>query len=321
MLITRRGLGMLSAGMAVGAAGPEGFPSRTVRIVVPYPPGGTTDLVARLVAGRLTERLGRSVIVENKAGASGVIGTEAVARAAPDGYSLLFGTINTHGINSAVLKSLPYDPVADFAGVSQVISSPNVLLANPTAGLNTLDDVLRRARASPGQLAFGSTGNGGSPHMSGVLLQTMAGITLEHVPYKGGGPMLSDLMAGHVTIGFDNLPSSMGQIRSGAVRAIAVTTGARAATAPDVPAIAETVAGYDVSAWFGLLAPRRTPDAIVRYLSDEVAGVLREPETSRRLADTGALPIGNSPAAFDAAIVAEVEKWRRVVAVMPVTVD
>lgn len=321
MDITRRSLAMLAAGTCLGAAGPAGYPTRTVRIVVPYPPGGTTDLVARLVAMRLTERVGHSFIVENKPGASGAIGTEAVARAAPDGETLVFGTINTHGINSAVFKKLPYDAVQDFAAVSQVVSSPNVLVANPAAGLHTLDDVLRRAREKPGELAFGSTGNGGSPHMSGVLLQTMTGTTLEHVPYKGGGPMLNDLLAGHIPIGFDNLPSSMGQIRSGAVRGIAVTTKERAPSAPDLPTIAETVPGYQVSAWFGLLAPKRTPDAAVQYLSTEIADILREPEMRRRLIESGAVPIGNSPAEFAAVIVAEVDKWKHVGEVASVQID
>ena len=321
MDITRRTFGVLAAGTCLGAAGPAGYPARTVRIVVPYPPGGTTDLVARVVAVRLTERVGRSFIVDNKAGASGVIGSEAVARTTPDGHTLLFGTINTHGINSAVLKSLPYDPVQDFAAVSQVVSSPNVLLANPASGLHTLDDVLRRAREAPGQLAYGSTGNGTSTHMSGVLLQALAGVTLEHVPYKGGGPMLSDLMAGHIPIGFDNLPSSIGQIRSGTVRGIAVTTTERASSAPDLPTITETVRGYEVASWFGLLAPKRTPDAVVQYLSAEIADILREPEIHRRLTESGAAPIGNSPAAFSAVIVAEVDMWRRVSQIMPVQVE
>ena len=220
-----------------------------------------------------------------------------------------------------MFKALPYDPVRDFAAVSQVVGSPNVLVANPAAGLHTLDDVLRQARDRPGQLAFGSTGPGGSPHMSGVLLQAMAGVRLNHVPYKGGGPMLNDLVAGHIPIGFDNLPSSMAQIRAGAVRGIAVTTKGRAPGAPDLPTIAETVPGYEVSAWFGLLAPRQTPDAVVQHLSAEIADILREPEMHRRLVEAGALPIGGSPAEFSAVVAAEVDKWKHVGALASVQIE
>lgn len=319
MEITRRAV-LAGSAIVLGAARPAGFPSRPIRIVVPFPPGGTTDFVARLVAARLTERVGR-VIVENKPGASGAIGAEAVARAAPTGEVLVFATINTHGINSAVFKSLPYDPVKDFAAVSQVVSSPNILVASPSSGLRTLDDVLRRAREQPGQLAFGSTGHGGSPHMSGVLLQAMTGVSMKHVPYKGGGPMLNDLMAGHIPVAFDNLPSSMELVRAGGVTGIAVTTRDRSPSAPDLPSVSETVGGYEVSAWFGVLAPRGTPAGVVQYLSDEIAAITREPDIHQRLLNSGAVPVGNSPDAFAAMVVAEVEKWRHVAQVASVQVE
>jgi len=321
MHLTRRALALLAAGTALGAAGPGGYPTRTVRIVVGFPPGGTTDLVARLVAARLTERLGRTFVIENRPGASGAIASETVAHASPDGQTLEFVTINTHGINSAVFKSLPYDPVKDFAPISEVIASPNVIAASPGSGIKTLADMLQQARDNPGQLAFGSTGIGGSPHMSGVLLQAMTGVTMKHVPYKGGGPMLNDLMAGHIPIAFDNLPSSMEQIRSDAVRGIAVTTRERSPNAPDLPSIAETVPRYDVAAWFGIVAPARTPDPIVQFLSTEIANILQEKDTRQRLLDTGAVPVGNSPAAFAAVIAAEVEKWKHVAEVASVQID
>jgi len=212
-------------------------------------------------------------------------------------------------------------PFSKIVSVSTSTRSVIVLVANPAAGLGTLDDVLRRAREAPGQLAFGSTGHGGFPHMSGVLPQEMTGITLKHVPYKGSGPMLNDPMAGHIPIAFDNLPSSMEQSRSGAVRGIAVTTRDRAPSAPELPAISKTVPGYEVSAWFGLLAPRATPDAAVQYPSAEIAGILREPEVRRRLVESGAMPIGNSPAAFAAVVAAEVDKWRHVAEVASVQIE
>ncbi|MGI4811370.1 MAG: Bug family tripartite tricarboxylate transporter substrate binding protein [Janthinobacterium lividum] len=321
MPITRRLLLGSSAAAMLGAAGPAGFPSHTVRIVVPFPPGGTTDFVARLIAVRLTDRLGRNVIVENKPGASGAIGTELVARAAPTGETLVFATINTHGINTAVFRSLPYDAVKDFAAVSQVISSPNVLVANLQSGLKTLDDVLQRARAAPGQLAFGSTGVGGSPHMSAVLLESLAGIKMKHVPYKGGGPMLNDLMAGVIPIAFDNLPSSMPLVQSGSILGVAVTSKDASPSAPTIPTIGATVPGYEVSAWFGVLAPAATPAPIVDYLSGQIAEILQEPETRKRLLDNGAVPVGNTPAEFAAVVRAEVEKWRHVAEAASVHVD
>ena len=318
---TRRSLLAVPAAALLGAAGPGGYPQRTVRIIVPFPPGGTTDFVARLVAVRLTEQLGRNVIIENKPGASGAIGTEMVARAAPTGETLVFATINTHGINSAVFKSLPYDPVADFAPVTEVVSSPNILIANNDAGLRSLDDVLRRARAEPGQLAFGSTGHGGSPHMSGVLLQAMTGTVLKHVPYKGGGPMLNDLMAGHIPIAFDNLPSSMELVRGGGIAGIAVTTRDRSPSAPDLPTIAETVPGYEVSAWFGVLAPKGTPPVVAEYLQQQIAAILRNPDVQRRLIESGATPVGNTPAEFAAVVAAEVDKWKHVAEVASIQVE
>lgn len=321
MPITRRLLLGSSAAAMLGAAGPGGFLSHTVRIVVPFPPGGTTDFVARLIAVRLTDRLGRNVIVENKPGASGAIGTELVARAAPTGETLVFATINTHGINTAVFRSLPYDAVKDFAAVSEVISSPNVLVANLQSGLKTLDDVLQRARAAPGQLAFGSTGVGGSPHMSAVLLESLAGIKMKHVPYKGGGPMLNDLMAGVIPIAFDNLPSSMPLVQSGSILGVAVTSKDESPSAATIPTIGATVPGYEVSAWFGVLAPAATPAPIVDYLSAQIAAILQEPETRKRLLDSGAVPVGNTPAEFAAVVRAEVEKWRHVAEAASVHVD
>ena len=321
MHITRRLLLGSAAVTALGAAGPGGFPAHTVRIVVPFPPGGTTDFVARLVAVRLTDRLGRNVIVENKPGASGAIGTELVARAAPTGETLVFATVNTHGINSAVFRSLPYDPVKDFAPVSEVVSSPNILVANKQSGLKTLDDVLQRARAVPGQLAFGSTGVGGSPHMSAVLLESLTGIGMKHVPYKGGGPMLNDLMAGVIPIAFDNLPSSMPLVQSGDILGVAVTSKEVSPSAPAIPTIGTTVPGYEVSAWFGMLAPAATPAPVVDYLAGQIAATLQEPDTRKRLLDNGAIPVGNTPAEFAAVVKNEVEKWRHVAEAASIHVD
>jgi tripartite-type tricarboxylate transporter receptor subunit TctC len=302
------------ASLASAAWAQEGYPNRTVKIVVPYPPGGTTDLLARAVAARLTESLKQTFIVENRGGASGSIGTEAVARAAPDGYTLLMGTISTHGINPAIGK-VPYDPIKDFQPVTDVADTPNVLTVNPDTPFKTLKDVLDAARAKPGAITFGSTSPGGSPHMSGELLKAMTGTDLLHVPYKGGGPMLVDLMGGQIQLGFDNLPSSMPHIKAGKIRPIAVTTTERWPQAPEIPTIAESgVPGYEVSAWFGLLAPAGTPGPIVDQLQKAVAAILKMPQVNAQLLELGAKPVGNTPAQFAAMIDAELQKWRKVAA-------
>jgi tripartite-type tricarboxylate transporter receptor subunit TctC len=308
---------VLAACALAAASGPSlaQYPVKPVRIIVPYPPGGTTDILARLVAGRLTDRLGQSFIVENRPGAAGAIGAQAVAKSAPDGYTLVMGTVSSHGINSALYKSLPYDPVKDFAPVTNVASTPNVITVNPDLPVKTLGELLTLAREKPGKLNFGSTSQGGSPHMSAELLKMLTRVDMVHVPYKGAGPMLADLIGGQVQIGFDNLPSSMGHIRSGKVRAIAVTTPSRWPGAPEIPTVAESgVAGYEVSGWFGLLAPAGTPKPVVDGLYAALSEILRQPEVQKQMLELGAAPVANTPEAFERQIAGEVEKWRKVVA-------
>ncbi|BAQ50130.1 MULTISPECIES: Bug family tripartite tricarboxylate transporter substrate binding protein [Methylobacterium] len=314
-------LGLL-ASLAVPGTARAAYPERIIRIVVPFPPGGTTDILARLVADRLDKRFGQHAIVDNRPGASGNIGTKAVAGSAPDGYTLVMATINTHGINAAVFRSLPYDPVRDFAPVTVVASTPNVLLANPSLGVADLAGLIRLARATPGGLAFGSTSTGGSPHMSGELLKVMAGIPLTHIPYRGGGPMLNDLIAGHIPLGFDNLPSAIGHVRAGTLRALAVTTATRFPGLPAVPTMAEAgVPGYEVSAWFGLLAPAGTPRPVVDLLQTRIAAVLAEPDTTARLLELGATPGGMAPDAFGQMVRNEVARWPEIVAKTGVAVE
>lgn len=290
------------------------YPERIVRIVVPYPAGGTTDILARLAADRLEKRLGQRFMVENRAGASGSIGALAVAQSPPDGYTLLMATINTHGINSSALKHLPYDPVKDFAPITVFGTTPNVLMVHPALGVSDLAGLLKRARDNPGKLDFASTSTGGSPHMSGELLKVLAGIDIQHVPYRGAGPMLNDLVGGHVKMAFDNMPSAIGHIRGGTVKALAVTTAQRWPGLPDVPTMAEAgVPGYDVSAWFGLLAPAKTPPAVVDALHRALVAILKEEPVRARLAELGAEPGGNDPDAFGRQIEADVKKWAKVV--------
>ena len=298
------------------------FPERPIKIVVPYPPGGTSDLLARAIAPRLAERLRQTVLVENRPGAGGVIGSQAVAKSPADGYTLLLGTIATHGILPVLQKPAPYDALKDFAPVTVVASTPNVLIANPSVPVRNVAELLALARAKPGSINFGSTSQGGSPHMSGELLRALTKLDIVHVPYKGGGPMLIDLMGGQFQVAFDNLPSSMAHIRSGKVRALAVTTARRWPGAPDIPTMAEAgVPGYEVSAWFGLLAPAATPAPVVELLQRHVAAILQTPEVAKTFFEQGAEPGGNTPDEFAKLIAAELQKWIKVVAATGVKLE
>ena len=318
----RPGMAVLALTLAAALPALAEFPDRPIRIIVPYPPGGTSDLLARAVAPRLGERLKQTVVIENRAGAGGVIGSQVVAKSPADGYTLLLGTIATHGILPVLQKPAPYDAVKDFAPVTLLASTPNVLIANPSAPVRSVAELLALARAKPGSVNFGSTSLGGSPHMSGELLKTMAQIDIVHVPYKGGGPMLIDLMGGQIPVGFDNLPSSINHIRAGKIRALAVTTAKRWPGAPEIPTMAEAgVPGYEASAWFGLLAPANTPKPIVELLQRHVAAILRQPEVEKMLLEQGAEAVGNTPDEFARLIAAELQKWTKVVAATGVKLE
>jgi len=322
---SRRALLLLAAlSVALPAAGAraETYPARAVKLVVPYPAGGTTDIIARLIAAQLSETLGQPFVVDNRAGASGAIGSAAVAKSAPDGYTLLMGTANTHGINSALQKSLPYDALKDFAPVTVVASTPNVIVVNPAVPARTLAELIALAKAEPGKLNYGSTSSGGSPHMSAELLKMMTGISITHVPYKGAAPMLTDLVGGHIPIGFDNLPSAMPFIESGKLRALAVTTAKRWPGAPNIPTVAESgVPGYEVSGWFGILAPAGTPPAIVDRLQKAVADAVAKPEVRKQLETVGAEPVANTSQAFAQQIAADVARWKTVADTTGVKLD
>jgi tripartite-type tricarboxylate transporter receptor subunit TctC len=298
------------------------YPDKPVRMIVPYPPGGTSDLLARAIAPRLGERLQQTVIIENRAGAGGVIGAQAVARSAPDGYTLVFASIASHGILPVLQKPAPYDAIKDFSPITLVANTPNVLVANIQQPIKSLAELLAAAKAKPGSINFGSTSLGGSPHMGGELLKTLAGIDIVHVPYKGGGPMLIDLMGGQVQVAFDNLPSSINHIRAGKIRALAVTTAKRWPGAPDIPTMAEAgVPGYESGAWFGLLAPANTPKPIVEMLQKHVAAILKLPEVEKMFLEQGAEPVGNTPEQFAKVIASELQKWAKVAATTGVKLD
>jgi tripartite-type tricarboxylate transporter receptor subunit TctC len=309
------GLAALAPAMAASRAkAAPAYPDAAVRVIVPYPPGGTTDIVGRIIAARLTERLGQSFFVENRSGASGMIGTQAVAASAPDGGTLLLASI-AQAINVAVYKTQPFNFAADFAPISQIATTPNVLSVHPSVPAKTLDELLALVRARPGKYNFGSTSVGGSPHMCGELLKVMAHVNIVHIPYRGAAPMLTDLLGGQIPMAFDNLPSSLPLIRSGQIRGIAVTSATRSAMAPDLPTFAESgLPGYEVSGWYGLLAPAKTPPDIIAALHQGVVDALAEPATRSKLLNSGAEPVGSSPAEYAATIRNEIAKWTNVVA-------
>ena len=295
------------------ASAQTAFADRPIRVVVPYPAGGTTDLMARAVSGRLGELLGRTVVIDNKPGAGGVIGSQQVAKATPDGHTLVFASIASHGIIPALQTPPPYDAVKDFIPVTLVASTPNVLLVNVDLPVKNVEELIALAKAKPGTINFGSTSHGGSPHMTGELFKIMTGVDIVHVPYKGASPMLIDLIGGQIGMGFDNLPSSMAHIRGGKVRALAVTTTTRWPGAPEIPTMIEAgVPGYDVSAWFGLLAPTGTPMPLVDLLSKHLIAILQTEEIKKQFLELGATPVGDTPAYFKRFIEVERDKWNKV---------
>lgn len=319
-----------SATLPAGVLAQQGaWPTKPVRIVVPFTPGGTTDLLARALAPELGRALGQPFIVDNRGGAGGNIGAEAVSRAAPDGYTLLMGTVGTHGINRALYSRLPYDPIKDFDPVTLVASVPNVMVMNTerahALGIASVADFIRVAKARPGQLNMASSGNGTSIHLAGELFKTMTGTFMVHFPYRGSGPALMDMVGGNMDVMFDNLPSSMPQIKAGKLVALAVTSAERSSALPDVPTVEQAggpaLKGYEASSWFGLLAPAGTAPEIVQRLQQEVAKALATPAVKDRLLAQGAIPGGMAPAEFARHIEAEHRKWAQVVQASGAKVD
>lgn len=291
----------------------ETYPSRPIRLVVPFPPGGPTDVLARIVALRLTERLAQPVVIDNKPGASGMVGADTVAKATPDGHTLLVNA-SIHIINPSLYPKQPYDAIADFAAVSNLADVPLVLAVNPKVPARSVKELVALARSTKTPLAFASAGNATSQHLSGEAFKAAAGIDMLHVPYKGSAPALTDLIGGQVQLMFDSLPSSMPFIKSGAIRPLAVTTSRRSAALPDVPTIAEAgLPGFNMSTWYGVWAPAGTPAAVVQRLSNEIAAIVRLPEVRAQFEKLGAEPVGNTPAEFAAFAKAELVKWAAIV--------
>ncbi|MEI7763126.1 MAG: tripartite tricarboxylate transporter substrate binding protein [Comamonadaceae bacterium] len=303
------------------------WPSKPVRIVVPFAPGGTTDILARAVAPELSKVFGQSFIVDNRGGAGGNLGADQVAKATPDGYTLLMGTVGTHGINKSLYARLPYDPQKDFAPITLVAGVPNVMVMNTekakAMGINNVMDFIQYAKTHPGQLNMASSGNGTSIHLAGELFKSKTGIFMTHIPYTGSGPALMGLVSGTVDVMFDNLPSAMALIKAGKLKAFAVTSSQRSAALPDVPTIEEAgkLKGFEATSWFGLLAPAGTPSDIVLRIQQETAKALNLPSIKEKLLAQGAIPSGNTPQEFAALIDAEIKKWAPVVKASGARVD
>ena len=304
-------------GVAAAAMGPVAlaqYPAKPIRIIVPFPPGGATDILARAVGADLARSLGQPVPIENRGGAGGNLGADAVAKAPPDGYTLVMGTVGTHAINMSLYAKMPYDTVNDFAPVSLVASVPNVLVVHPSLPAKSVRDLIDLARSKPGTINFASSGNGTSIHLSGELFKTMAGVQMTHIPYKGSAPAMADMLGGQVSLMFDNMPSALPHIKAEKLRALAVTSAKRSPALPELPTIAEAgLPGYEASSWFGILAPAGTPKDIVGRLSQAISTGLHGAEMKERFASQGAEAIGSTPEQFAAHIQAEIAKWARVV--------
>jgi tripartite-type tricarboxylate transporter receptor subunit TctC len=288
------------------------YPSRPVRWIVPFPPGGATDILARIVAQKMTESWGAAVVVENRAGAAGAIGSDAVAKAAPDGHTILMGTTSTHAVNPAINPKLPYDNIADFTAVTLVATFPNVLVAHPSTA-SSLQELIARLKANPGKYNFGSSGAGSSTHLTGELFKLMTQTDINHIPYKGTGPLLNDLMAGHVSFAFDQITAVISAVQAGKMRALGVASLERNAALPDVPAIAEVLPGFEATAWVGIFSPARTPGEITNRIQSETRRILQLPEIAQRMLELGATPVANAPTEFSAFVRKDTEKWRELV--------
>jgi tripartite-type tricarboxylate transporter receptor subunit TctC len=302
-------------GVAVAPVAPtyaETYPTRPVRIIVGFSAGGPTDITARLIAQWLSERLGRQFVVENRPGAGSNIGTEAVVNALPDGYTLLLVGA-TNAINATLYDKLNFNLIRDIAPVSGVIRVPLIMEVHPSVPVRTVPEFIAYAKANPGKINLGSGGNGTTTHVAGELLKLMAGIDMVHVPYRGGAPMLIDLLGGQVQVTFDPMPSAIEYVRSGKLRALAVTTATRSEALPDLPTVADVLPGYEASTWYGVGAPRNTPFEIIAKLNSEINAALADPKMKARFADLGGMVLAGSAADFGKLIAGETEKWAKVV--------
>lgn len=301
------------SGAAAAATG-DAYPTRPIRIIVAYTPAGTTDILARLIGQKMTESWGQSVIVENRPGANGNIGTEIAARATPDGYTILMATAATHSINNTLYPKLTWHAERDFAPVSLVAVVPNLLVVNNALPVKSVKELIAYAKANPGKLTFGSPGIGATAHLSMELFKTLTGTSMVHVPYKGSAGVLADVTGGQIQLAMDNIPVYLPQAKAGKIRALAVSSPRRAAAAPDIPTVAEAgVPGFEALSWFGLVAPAKTPTATVSKLAAETQRILKLPDVNERIVALGAQPVGGTPQEYAAFIKSEIQKWQKVI--------
>jgi tripartite-type tricarboxylate transporter receptor subunit TctC len=308
LLLGLAGLGVIAAPQARAAD----YPTRPVHFIVGYPPGGATDILARIFGAYLSEKMGQQFIIENRAGAGNNLGTEAVVRAAPDGYTVLL--VNpANAVNASLYKKLQFNFIRDITPVAGFVRVPNVMEVNPQVPVKTVAEFIDYVKANPGKVNIASSGNGTSIHLSGELFKMMTGLQMTHVPYKGSAPMITDLLAGQVQVTFDNLPASISYIKAGKLRPLAVTTTVRSPELPDVPTVGDTVPGYEASAFFGIGAPKGTPKEIVDLINKNVNEALKDPAMLKKLSDLGGLPIPGTPEDFGKVVAAETAKWEKVV--------
>ena len=314
-------LAALASGAALVASA-QTYPSKPIRLVVPFPPGGSLDVVARAIGQKLTEAWGQPVIIDNRPGAGGNIGADLVAKSAPDGYTILEGALSTHAVNVSLYSRMPYDPVRDFAPITLVAVTPNVLVLNPSVPANSVKELIAYAKANPGKLSFGSGSNGSAGHLAGELFKMEAGVDMVHVPYKGAAPAMQDLLSGQIQLMFDNLANSMQQVRAGKLKALAVTTEHRSALVPELPTLSEAgLPGFDISTWWGFMAPAGTPKEIIVKWNAEVTRILSTPEMKAFFAQQGAEPAPMAPDAFGAMIQREIVKYAKIVKASGAKVD
>ena len=315
----------LFAWLAIVCASPvsaQTFPSKPVKLVVPFPAGGPLDAVGRAIAQKLTEAWGQSVVVENRPGAGGNIGADYVAKSPADGYTVVMGALSTHAVNPSLYAKMPYDAVKDFAPITLVAITPNVLVVNPSLQVNSVKDLIAYAKAHPGKLSFGSGSNGSAGHLAGELFKVDAGVDMVHVPYKGAAPAMQALLAGDTQLMFDNLASSMPQVKAGKLKALAVTTAQRSRLVPDLPTMAEAgLPGFDISTWFGLMAPAGTPPDVIAKWNGDVVKILNSPDMRERLAGQGAEPAPMTPQEFARFIEHEIPKYARIVKTSGAKID
>ena len=305
---------VITSGSLATAAHAQNYPTKAIRLIVPFPPGGSTDLMGRVLGAKFGEAFGQQVIVENRPGASGMIGNELVARATPDGYLLTLGTIGAMSVNVSLFKSVPYDATRDFAPITLTGNVENLLVVHPSVPVRNVKELMALAASKPGLLIFASSGTGNAPHLAGELFNQLANVKMVHLPYKGGGPAMIDVMAGQVSLSFASMPSSLPFAKSGKLRAIAVGGAKRSSAAPEIPTVAESgLPGFEVTDWQGLLAPAKTPAAVIERLNRETIRILNERDVNQRLAAAGLQVATNTPAQFADFIRAEIDKWGKVI--------